>query len=184
MKTVFLLGFILISSFAFSQTKDDLTDIINLVIEKYQTDSILVYNRFENNKLLSDFERKKLSYYNIKSLDDDRLNEFYIDTLKYRMDYANTKYFELLYYPNSEDNILEKKNNKRINRYTDIKLRNNTKKYPLAFISYPLISIDNKKAIAYGRYVCGPLCGSGGIFFLEKIEGVWKIIDYQMRWIS
>ena len=180
MKTILTSIFILISCFVSSQTKEDVSQIINLVIQEYNPDSTYIYNRFKNTNLLSDIERRY--FFEIENLDDERLNEFYVDTLAYNLDYAK-KYFKLPFYLNLDNNI-NKTDNKRINKYTDKKVENNRKKRPIAFISYPLISVDNKKAVVYGAYVCGGLCGSGGIFFLEKIDGFWKIINYQMRWVS
>ena len=85
------------------------------------------------------------------------------------------------YYPTEK--MLKKQNKKRLNRYTKKNLvKNKGKQY--AHISIPIISYDGEKAIVYGGYYCGGLCGSGGIFFLEKIDGMWHLIEYERRWVA
>jgi hypothetical protein len=40
------------------------------------------------------------------------------------------------------------------------------------------------RAFVYAAEVCGPLCGSGYTFVLEKNKGVWKLIEEKKVWIS
>lgn len=42
----------IILTLSFSQTEKDLTEIIELVIKKHQTDTIMVYHKFDNYELL------------------------------------------------------------------------------------------------------------------------------------
>ncbi len=175
---------------SFSQTEKDLTEIIELVIAEYQTDTIFVHNRFDNHELLSALDR-------VKSLKDSQIHEkygteldskvidpnwdiktaeMYDDTVTVKIENIKVEFFPAI-------TIVDKKDNKRVRRYTNIKLKKN-KRNPVAFISYPLISTNRKKAIVYGAYVCGGLCGSGGIFYLEKIKGKWHMVEYERRWVA
>jgi len=36
---------------------------------------------------------------------------------------------------------------------------------------------DHRQALVSYGFVCGSLCGSGGTWLLEKVDGVWKRID-------
>ncbi|RTY85831.1 hypothetical protein [Flavobacterium sp. GT3R68] len=58
------------------------------------------------------------------------------------------------------------------------------KHYSFYEISLPLFSVDNNKAYVELGYYCGSLCGQGKAFFLEKINGKWKIIESFGTWIS
>ena len=166
MRKILTTIFILTFTVSFSQTEKDLTAIIELVIAEYQSDTIIVYNRFNNDQLLSDLE-------NAKNFQDFQTHEKY-GTVE--IENINVDFFSAI-------KKMDKKNNKRIRGYTKTKLKKNNRK-PVAYISFPLISTDRKSAIVYGSYICGGLCGSGGIFFLKKINGQWNIKAYENRWIS
>jgi len=187
-----ILTFILILTFtvSFSQADKDLTEIIELVIANYQADTISVYHKFDNYKLLSSLDGAK-SYKDSQihekyksELDSSGIDlnweiktaEMYDDSVTVVIDKIKVEFFPAI-------TIVDKKDNKRIRRYTKTELTKN-KKNPFAKISYPLISTDRKKAIVYGSYICGGLCGSGGIFYLEKLNGVWKIVGYERRWVA
>tara|TARA_R110000765_G_scaffold406644_1_gene503706 strand:- start:83 stop:586 length:504 start_codon:yes stop_codon:yes gene_type:complete len=167
-----------------------LTEIIELVIAEYQTDTIIVHNRFDNDELLSALDRAK-SYkdsqihekYGTK-LDSNGIDpnweiktaEMYDDSVTVKIEKVKVEFFPAI-------TIVDKKDNKRLRRYTKIQLKKNKRK-PVAYISFPLISTDRKRAIVYGSYVCGGLCGSGGIFYLKKVNGKWKMVEYDRRWIA
>jgi hypothetical protein len=175
----------------FSQTEKDYSDIIGLVIEEYETDTIKVYKKFQNQRLLSELDRIKSKQdreinEKYKKLEDSakpniyfdqKLGALYDDTVSVEVENIKVAFF-----PNLD--WVDKKDKDRINRYYKTDFEKKRKKRPLAFISVPLISVDNKKAIVFGSYICGGLCGSGGVFFLEKVKGKWKVINYEMRWIS
>ncbi|MBZ0327190.1 MAG: hypothetical protein K8F54_06255 [Altibacter sp.] len=174
---------------AFSQTEKDLTEIIELVITEYQADTISVYNKFINDELLSALvliKNQKDSNIHEKyvtKLDSNgndlnweiKTAEMYDDTVTVNIEKMKVKFFPAI-------EIGDKKDNKRIRRYTKIDLIKHKKK-PFAYISFPLISIDGSKAVIYSGYVCGGLCGSGGIFYFEKVDGEWKIIGFERKWV-
>ena len=181
---------ILTFSVTFSQTDEDLTEIIELVIAEYQNDTIIVNNRFNSDELLSaldgaksrkdskinDKYRTKLDSNGIDPNWEIKTAEMYEDSVTVKIEKIKVKFFPAI-------TIVDKKDNKRIKRYTKTKLKKNKRK-PVAYISFPLISTDGKKAIVYGSYICGGLCGSGGIFYLEKINGKWKMMEYERRWVA
>jgi hypothetical protein len=187
-----ILTTILILTFtvSFSQTDKDLTEIIELVIAEYKTDTIIVNNRFNNDEVLSaldDAKSRKDSKIHDKyktELDSNGIDpnweiktaEMYEDSVTVQIENIKVKFFPTI-------TLVDKKDNKRIKRYTKTKLKKN-KKRPVAFISFPLISTDRKRAIVYGSYICGGLCGNGGVFYLEKIKGKWKMIEYERRWTA
>jgi len=45
-------------------------------------------------------------------------------------------------------------------------------------------STDHTKAICYRATVCGGLCGSGDLFFLERKSDTWAVVGSVMLWIS
>ena len=190
MRKVLTTILILTFTVSFSQTEKDLTEIIELVISEYQSDTIIVYNRFNNYELLSALDGAK-SYKDSQihekyrtELDSNGIDpnweiktaEMYDDSLTVKIEKVKVEFFPAI-------TIVDKKDNKRLRRYTKTKLKKNKRK-PVAYISFPLISTDRKRAIVYGSYVCGGLCGSGGIFYLEKINGKWKMVKYERRWVA
>jgi hypothetical protein len=64
------------------------------------------------------------------------------------------------------------------------KTRNEFKE--VGIVSFSKISFNNSKdkACVYVSLVCGQLCGDGKVYFLEKKEGKWNILDYEGLWIS
>ena len=189
-KTLFTILF-LTCSVSFSQIKNDLTEIIEIIVTDYKSDTINVYHRFKNFRLLSDLDRlksdkdSKIHEKYDSELDSNGINinweievaEMYDDSVTVNIERLKVKFFPSI-------TFIDKKENKRIKRYFKTKYEKNKRKKPIAYISVPLISTDGKKAIVYGSYICGSLCGSGGVFHLEKINGKWKIADYVIRWIS
>jgi predicted ATP-grasp superfamily ATP-dependent carboligase len=150
----------------------------------------MIYNRFNNDKLLSALD-------GVKSYKDSQIHEkygaevdsngidpnweiktaeMYDDSVTVVIEKVKVKFFPAIA-------IIDKMNNKRIRQYTKKDLKKNKNK-PLAYMSFPLISTVRKRAIVYGSYVCGGLCGSGGIFYLEKVNGKWKVVEYERRWIA
>lgn len=160
-----------------------MTEIIELAIAEYQTDTLVVYNRFENDELMAALKKRKSKKdtkahekYGKELTWDIIVNEIDADSITVEVEKVKVDYFPTI-------NVLDKKNNKRIRKYTKTKLKR-TKKRPTAFISFPLISTDRKRAIVYGSYDCGGLCGSGGIFYFENINGKWRLIVYKRRWVA
>ena len=190
MKKILIAILILPFSTLFSQTENDLIEIIELVIADYNSDTIMVYHKFDNSELISDLDRVKMDMVieiiekHNRELDSCgankndviRLFEVFEDSVVVKFEKIDVQYF-------SSINLLNKKDNKRIKRYTKVDLIKN-RKYPLAYISIPLIATDQQKAIVYTSYVCGGLCGNGDTIYLEKINGKWKIIERKTRWIS
>ncbi len=56
----------------------------------------------------------------------------------------------------------------------------------VGIVSFSRISFNNSKdkACVYVSLVCGQLCGDGKVYFLEKKEEKWNILDYVGLWIS
>ena len=196
MKKALFILFILNIGNLFSQTEEDYSEVIRLVISEYQKDTIKVYKKFHNNKLHSDLigvkseQDSKISkkYKILKDSvrpDINRLNTYVDQEMEERNDdstYVEIENIKILFFSNLE--MIDNKNKGRIDKYYKAEFENNRKNRPIAFISYPLISIDKNKAIVYGSYVCGGLCGSGGIYFLEKVNEKWKVSKYEIRWTS
>lgn len=165
----------------FSQSESDWDKLIGLVVSEYKADTIQVYHKFENSKLIWDLK-------NVKSTQDMEIYDkfgtnFDIVAPKTVDDTVTVKIENIKVVFYSTEKTLKKKHNKRVNKYTkETLLKRKNEQY--AYISIPLISIDKKYAIIYSGYYCGGLCGNGGIFYLENINGVWKIINYERRWIS
>ncbi len=190
MKKILTAILVLTFTVSFSQTEKDLTEIIELVIAEYQTDTIIVNNRFRNEELLSALDgvkSRKDSEIHDKygtELDSNGIDpnweiktaEMYDDSVTVKIEKIKVEFFPAI-------TIIDKKDNKRLRRYTKTKLKKNKRK-PVAYISFPLISTDQKRAIVYGSYICGGLCGSGGIFHLEKINGKWTMLEYERRWVA
>ena len=190
MSKILTIILILTYSVSFSQSDKDLAKIIQLVIENYQTDTIIVYHKFDNYELLVSLDGAK-SYKDSQihekykaELDSNGVDpnweiksaEMYDDSVTVKIEKVKVEFFPTI-------SIVDKKDNKRIKRYTKAKLKKNKKK-PVVFISFPLISIGGNRAVVYGSYVCGGLCGSGGIFYLGKINGKWSILEYERRWVA
>ncbi len=53
-------------------------------------------------------------------------------------------------------------------------------------IRFSAIVYDDTKsrACVYTAFLCGSLCGSGTIYFLEKSNDRWRIVSERMMWIS
>jgi hypothetical protein len=51
-------------------------------------------------------------------------------------------------------------------------------------ISRAAINNSKTKACIYTEIVCGGECGGGQLFFLEKINDVWTVIETQDLWVS
>lgn len=51
---------------------------------------------------------------------------------------------------------------------------------PIEFYSFdkPLFTADKKKALINSYYYCGVMCGQGVVYFLELVDGKWKVIGY------
>jgi hypothetical protein len=54
----------------------------------------------------------------------------------------------------------------------------------LTQLSVVAYNSDNTKALVDVGLICGPLCGNGTLFYLEKLNGVWVIKKTVDTWIS
>ncbi|GAB4020835.1 hypothetical protein GCM10028773_27320 [Spirosoma koreense] len=54
----------------------------------------------------------------------------------------------------------------------------------LLSFSSVVYSADGKKAICCRSAVCGGLCGSGEVYFLERRTAGWTIVESSLLWIS
>ncbi|BAO54734.1 hypothetical protein [Nonlabens marinus] len=187
MTVVFLVAFSLQS---FSQSDDDYRELIDLAITSFGKDSTLIFKRFDNKTILQDLNlligEKHISVVkkyrkNLDSIDTDAY--WKITSAAMFGDTVTVAFQKLNFY--SEVNIqqLNKTQNKRIERYTDKNLKRN-RKLPIARISYPIITSDEKKAIVYFSNVCGSLCASGGFIQFKKVFGVWEFVKREVVWIS
>ena len=50
--------------------------------------------------------------------------------------------------------------------------------------SWAVLSTDGVHALIYVGHRCGGLCGKGRLYYLERTDLGWKIIDKEMLWIS
>ena len=78
--------------------------------------------------------------------------------------------------------LLNKINHLKLSETLDEIKKGNHKNYFI--FSIPIISKNKNKAYIELDYHCGGLCGSGRAYFLEKIEGRWKVISKWKTWIS
>lgn len=181
------------------QQKNDSKEIIDLVVNNYKNDSIEVYHKFHNYELIKDFDNaesekflkitreieKRINSSEFAELDEKEKAGIYLDFLWENID-ADTvtvTFNKIKILLNTNKKLIDRKDNKRIKKYTKKNLTNK-KKNKYAFISFPIISTDKIKAIIYVGYYCGSLCGKGGILHLEKLNGKWEIVEFVPTWIS
>ncbi len=182
MKKILVLILILSLSVSLAQTNNEYEKILSIVIEQFEVESIKVYSRFENSEIIEELERIKKVHEN-KILDSLGANfdiispKIYDDTVTVVMDEVRLSYFD-------QKELLSKTSNGKVNRFLNQKFEKNRKKRPLAFISFPVLSHDRRKAIVYVYYVCGNLCGEGGTIYLEKSGEDWRPIKYIFRWLA
>ncbi len=182
-----------------SQQNNDSQDIVNFVIQNYSKDSIKVYHKFYNNRLIKDLESAEIdkslkifrfieekiqdSIYN--GLNEDEKNDIRLDLLwnNLHADTVTIKFKKTKILLNQSLEIIDQKNNKRIKRQPRKSLTSK-KVGKFIYLSYPLASKDRKTAFIYLGYYCGGLCGRGGILYLEKLNGAWQIVEYVPTWIA
>jgi len=80
------------------------------------------------------------------------------------------------------NNLLNKIEHLKLSKTLNEIKKGNHKKY--FTFTIPIISKDKTKAYVESGYHCGGLCGSGRAYFLEKIDGKWKVIAKWRTWIS
>jgi hypothetical protein len=51
-------------------------------------------------------------------------------------------------------------------------------------ISHIGLSLNKTEAILYIDHFCGGLCGGGEYFFMRKLDGVWRVVDQHILWMS
>ena len=186
MKIASLILLILFTTEGFCQSSKDIGQITQLLVKEYAADTIRVYHKFNNRGLIKDIEEAKSNFDFEKMKEVELMNDsLSIDEEFSMFDYNIIIEFEGLrikYYESEKQ--LKRVNKKKLKKYCHGKYQKRKKKIPIAFISSPLISDDGRHAIVYCSYVCGPLCGSGGIQFLKLVNNKWEIDKYEMQWIS
>lgn len=189
MKELLIIFFLTVSLFSFSQTESDYKMIIQQVIEKYDSSSVKVYKKFVNHSKIELIEHYKLRQDNqlINKYSDQKDSLkfiFIIDVIDsyWQSDTASIKIENIEIDYLLTKNYLESTNQKRINKFFDSDNYEKRKKVrPIVFLSFPILSRDNRKALVYDSHVNGPLSGSGGVYFLEKVHDKWKIVGWEVR---
>lgn len=186
-KILFILS-VLASFSSFSQAKN-WNEIVDLVVSTYNKDTINVYYRFDNTMIekdlenayseklddyFKDYELNKDSLKNKNSLDDEHAH-LYHDTVTVVVENIKVPY-------NKSIAVCQELNNRKIENYSTEKLHRKRDK-PIAYISIPLIAADNKRAKVYCKYISGALSGNMGVFNLERINGKWSIINYDITFV-
>jgi len=169
-RSLLLLILLIFSSCIYGQSTDinNQVEIIKLVVDKFnKNEKNIVYYRLDNNSLLNDL--------------------FLAFSGNIEFDHSDSaiiklKDIDLKYWTNST--LLKKTNNKRVKPFFNRDYVKNKSNKPIAYISFPLISIDGENAIVYASYVCGGLCGSRGYFYLKKTDNIWTLIEYVEEFIS
>ena len=119
------------------------------------------------------FDRRHLSFsdkeYMYKSIDSTKT--IIIDSSKIDLRLASKEQFEKIF---EQDDMYE--------AYQSIKKAYGTNNFII--VSTPVFNSSYSKAIISIDYHCGPLCGQGYKFVLEKKNGKWKIIDEFYTWES
>ena len=187
MKKIFTLIVTFFCFTAFSQTQNDIQEIVELVVKSYQADNVIVYHKFDNRQLAHELFGIKSSqeskiYEQIlqhpDSLSMDRLWEI---VGEHQSDTATMTIRGMRIFYNSNYLTTENNDGKKLNRFFRTNYQKRRLKQPLAFISTPIIATDNKKAFVYATYVCGGFCGNGGLFLLVKINNTWQIAGYDIQ---
>jgi hypothetical protein len=52
------------------------------------------------------------------------------------------------------------------------------------FMSQPGFNFSKTEAILYIDHTCGGLCGGGGYILMRKVNGVWRIVEEHIIWMS
>ncbi|WMI68174.1 hypothetical protein [Mangrovimonas sp. YM274] len=153
MRNIVLLTFLLILTNVFGQSKNDYKSIIEITITEYKTDNILIYERFDNKSLL------------IKIKESDS---------------KNVELRNILFDKKKTETALKKLKNNQISDFTTLEL-NETEEKPIAYISSPIFSKNNTKAIIYGKQFIGGFTGNSSYFIFEKLDEKWKLIKIELE---
>lgn len=51
-------------------------------------------------------------------------------------------------------------------------------------VSHVGLNLSKTEAILYVEHFCGGLCGGGSYFLLWKLNGVWRVMDEHVTWVS
>ena len=180
MKVGLFLYFLSISILSFAQSIEDVWQITDLLVKEYAKDSILVYHRYNNRQLLQEIDQVEIKTYveQLESLNEASSIDNQLEALSI---VQNINYEGLQI--NYEDVLKKLKffDRKKLGKQFGEKLQKNKGKRPLSFISSPIVAKDGKSALVHCTYVCGKLCGSGGIQYLEKTDEKWQLGIYEMR---
>jgi hypothetical protein len=174
MKILILITVLSLSGSSFSQTRSDKIIIAKAIVDYTKEWKYKLKSRYSNRSLLDELEL---------------LNRVYKGG--YIKDSLNLKYKELLlndtlviegyFFCNSAIQKLAERTNKRV-----IPKVRQSHKLDSGIIKYsvPIFSIDKNIALVFVQTYCGPLCGSGEIFILERKQNTWQIKDRLMKSIS
>ena len=182
MKNIFTLVLNIFFFAGFSQTENDVREIVQLVVTTYQSDTINVYHKFDNHELSNRLFSIKMSqetkiYEQVllhpDSLSADRRWEIVGEQ---QSDTATISIEGIKIFYNTNYSIAESNDDKKLSRFFKSDYQKRRRKLPLAYISTPIIAADNKKAFVYWHINSG-LYGNGGILFLEKINNNWQIVS-------
>lgn len=71
-------------------------------------------------------------------------------------------------------------------RLTDTRKKTARPTLPSALLSLSTIVFDptHKTAVVAYRFVCGALCGDGGMFVLQRSSSSWEILHKNIEWVS
>lgn len=141
-KHILFIPLLFVIGISFSQNKSDYSEIIKVVVSTYKSDSIKIYKRFNNNRLLKELERirtlktQDLYHKYEKPKDSKKLNEYYdriadeiySDSVTVKIENIKFNFF-------SNFNQLEKKNKRKIYPFYKTKYSRKKKTDCLYFFS-------------------------------------------------
>jgi hypothetical protein len=51
-------------------------------------------------------------------------------------------------------------------------------------VSHVGLNLSKTEAIFSGDHICSGLCGGGDYFLMRKVNGVWRVVDQHVVWVS
>ena len=167
MKTQLLISILFLSGSLLSQTRLDKKLIIQAIFDYTKDWGYEILPTYTNKFLQEELEQNK-KLRDIGYLLDSPLAKSRQLSMN---DTLNIEGFDFSYL--SVKKVSESTNNTKIPKFK----ANNKIDSGKISISIPIFSIDNNIAIVYFDTYCGPLCGTGEIFILERKMNTWKIKD-------
>jgi hypothetical protein len=89
--------------------------------------------------------------------------------------------FDFEYYPRLLEIREMFKYLNKINYESNLEYSDYTMSYYFSRVGF---NSEHSKAIIYIAQICGGLCGNGYFLFLEKVDGIWKVIKKIHLWVS